>query len=244
MSNDLHQELEEVKQLLYSVPSDLGPPLRDLVESQLTLLAPHRCAWFVLAAAAYDTQEFGIRSKRISLAAALETLYLALNIHKHLLKEQSSADDSAPERSFIGSMILAGDFCFSRSAEFAANTNEPIVVSIFSDVLATISEGYLRQLHGKALSPYEAVPDLIMAGVNAAIELCPPPAPAKEAITQISQELIADVSPPLNTPDVPSSASQTSSRIHKSNLLRDQLALLPKPQQLRWQALASTVIAT
>lgn len=226
-----------MERLLFSVPTDLGPPLHDLVEGQVNVLAPYIRASFVLAAGTDEADQQELRAKRINLAVALETLFLALNIHKHLLVDESSANGLANNKSFVGSMILAGDYCFSRSAEFAAKTNEPTVVAIFSNVLAKVSEGHLRQLHGEASAVYNEMPDLIMGGVHAAIALSLRSVETKESITQISQELV-DALDSLND-----SAQVIPPSLYESPELQDKLALLSPNQQQRWRFLIDTMFS-
>lgn len=235
MSNNLHAELQEVEELLSLIPSTLESPLHELVENQLKALPPCLRAWFVLAAGLSPRDNSDIRAKRINLAAALEALYLALNIHKHLLRYEIAEERSATARSLVGSMILAGDYCFSRSAELASNTNEPAVVAIFSEMLATVSEGHLRQLHGKTDSPYDEVPELIMAGVHAALELNQPPAQSQSAIVNISEAIISGYTNPHRTSDAPAFSPRASETLHKN------LSLLPLEQQSRWQSLIDKI---
>lgn len=148
MSADLQAELEDVKTILKGIPDELESPLREMVMAQLDTLKPYWRALFVLAAGTHEDEPSGTKAKRVYLAAALEMLNLAQNIHKHLIQNDTQNADSLTNKSFIGSMILAGDYCFSRSAKLAAYTDSPKVVSIFAEALGSISEGQLR-LFGK-----------------------------------------------------------------------------------------------
>lgn len=106
-----------------------------------------------------------------ALAAAVEMLYLAQTIHRRLIRagatetggttgSTSCADtlrdpafDTADQqtdahtvdKTFLGSTILAGDYCFSRASQLAAETENPQVVAHFAQTLQAISEGLLRE---------------------------------------------------------------------------------------------------
>lgn len=237
MSNDISLELQDVERLLFSVPADLGPPLHDLVEGQVNALTPYVRASFVLAAGTNEANQQDLRAKRVNLAVALETLFLALNIHKHLLVDESSPNGLASNKSFLGSMILAGDYCFSRSAEFAAKTNEPTVVAIFSNVLAKVSEGHLRKLHGEESVVYNEMPDLIMGGVHAAIALSRPSEGEEKSIIEISKALIDT----LDTSD--DSNQATSTPPYESQALQEKLSRLSPNQQIRWRFIIETILS-
>ncbi len=109
-----------------------------------------------------------LRRQRIYLAAAMETLRLALGVHTQLLLAESPA---AIDRSLLGSTVLAGDFCFSRAAGLAAKTGSPVIVDLFAGALQRVSEGSLRRLFRPSDPPYDADRDLCLSGIAAANEL-------------------------------------------------------------------------
>jgi geranylgeranyl pyrophosphate synthase len=153
--SDFIAEIDEVQSTLLAATADLTSPLGDLVRAQIRRSQPPICGAVVLAVAqpAVDAgapaAEDGSRRKRIVLAAALEMLHVALNVHRLLvnaaLREQQSAGEISLDPSFIGSTILAGDYCFSRAAQMAAQTDHARVVAIFALTLQTVSEGLLRE---------------------------------------------------------------------------------------------------
>jgi octaprenyl-diphosphate synthase len=98
----------------------------------------------------------------------METLRLALAVHTELLHADTPAN---PDRSLLGSTVLAGDFCFSRSAGLAAKTGSPLIVDLFAHALQRVSEGSLRRLFRPGESPYDAERDLCLSGIVAANEL-------------------------------------------------------------------------
>ena len=79
-------------------------------------------------------------------------LHIALNVHRLLVNAARTEEGSQKvgakaelDRAFIGSTILAGDYCFSRAAQMAAQTDHPRVVATFSLALQAVSEGLLRE---------------------------------------------------------------------------------------------------
>lgn len=166
--NFLH-ELDRVTDLLHRSLDDLYEPLGDLARAHLRDCRPHLRAALVLATAMRDGSDDTLPSRRIQLAAALEMLTVALSIHTLLITTRAA--DQNPNRSVVGSTILAGDFCFSRAAQLAAHTESPAVVDTFSQALKTISEGRLRTLvldDGSAPGDDEF---LLEAGVEASAQL-------------------------------------------------------------------------
>lgn len=134
------EELKEVQKQLLDAADDIHAPLDELVRSQVHAAAPYLRGALVLATCVSEENDEFMRAKRISLAAALEMLSIAQGIHNLLLKQDARELD----KSILGSTILAGDYCFSRSATMAVRTDTPRVVEIFSEALGTISEGVLR----------------------------------------------------------------------------------------------------
>ncbi len=169
VSNDasgLEQELEAVYTNLTSASDALASPLRQLVRSQVDQAEPYVRAAVVLAAGVGEPDTDSLRVRRIQLAAALEMLFVAHNIHGLLLDPQAQSMD----KSVMGSTILAGDYCFSHAAMLAAGTDSPEVVAIFAQALKTVSEGNLRHLFGER-GGYDENNDLFVAGVEAATVL-------------------------------------------------------------------------
>ena len=169
VSNDasaLEQELEAVYTNLTDASDALASPLQQLVRSQIDQAEPYVRAAVVLAAGLGEPDTDSLRLKRIQLAAALEMLFVAHNIHGLLLAPHARSMD----KSVMGSTILAGDYCFSHSATLAAGTDSPEVVAIFAQALKTVSEGTLRHLFGER-GDYDENHDLFTAGVEAATML-------------------------------------------------------------------------
>lgn len=144
--DNLQQEYEAVYRQLVDGLTDLRPPLGDLVLGQLgESFQPPRVG-LLLAASLPAQDTLRKREQRILLAAALEMLHLALQIHKLLFHHSGGANAQNMDRSWVGSIILAGDYCFSRSAILTAHTDEPQVVEIFARALQVVSEAHLRRL--------------------------------------------------------------------------------------------------
>ena len=159
----LQVEFEQVVANLQVAASALQVPLNEFVTSQIRAGVPHSHALVVLATAVTDTDNCRLHDARILLASALELLYVAHCIHKHLLSKENSDID----KSVMGSLILAGDYCFSHSAMLASQTEQPEVVRIFSQTLKEISEGNLRKVLESAYY-FDEHALLFDAGVRAA----------------------------------------------------------------------------
>jgi octaprenyl-diphosphate synthase len=142
----LHEELKRVEQELHNAISGLYSPLLELAQSQIEQASPLLRAAVVLTASTAGQKSVANNTARIQLAAALEMLYIASNIHKLLSLPNMQEGEDSIEKSVLGSTILVGDYCFSRAAVLAAKSERPQVVEIFSKVLQSISESQLRSL--------------------------------------------------------------------------------------------------
>jgi octaprenyl-diphosphate synthase len=195
----LSQELVEVEQAVLASLTDLTMPFAQLVQSQWRRNHPLVRGAFVLTAGAGWPRPGGtapparpetgpeLHRKRIYLAAAMETLRLALGVHTELLNAETPNN---VERSLLGSTVLAGDFCFSRSAGLAAKTGSPVIVDLFAHALQRVSEGSLRGLFRPGEDPYDAERDLCLSGIAAANELADLPPPAREQDQQLGLRLL------------------------------------------------------
>ncbi len=140
----LQAELKLVAEKLDGAVADLPDGLAQFVRSELA--ENQVLAGVVLASAAPVRDTADDTSRRVALAAALELLQIALNIHRLLLKpEQTGSIDSF----LLGGTILAGDYCFSRAAVLAAETEHPQVVTVFAELLQQVSQANLRRVISK-----------------------------------------------------------------------------------------------
>lgn len=223
----LQRELDEVSAQLEAAVAELYPPLDYLARSQLTHVRPLVRAAVVLTACMGAPDHEKLRAQRLVLAAALEMLHIALRIHRILLTGPVDPDDSnadSNQRSVTGSVILTGDYCFTRSAILAAQTDSVDVVAIFSQTLKQISEAILRErFHdnaGAATIAFNENLALFHAGIEAAAILVPLPpestAPLQSYVTQVAHALAHTPPLPLGAPPV---------------------AALAADQQRHWQAL-------
>lgn len=182
-----------------------------------------------LTAAQTDTHAQNRRKHALALAAALEMLYLALSIHKRLIQAAPAqfnpdANTDSPQsdtrrnpgisppetspsnrvdKTFLGSTILAGDYCFSRASQLAAETENPRVIAHFAQTLQSVSEDLLRQefqSSAAALPPANTeVRILIVSAAESALTL-------QQAHTQAHTQAYTDDTP---TPDgAPNSAPE------------------------------------
>lgn len=193
----LMEELAAVEQEVTASLSDLHAPFIQLVQGQWQRTFPLVRAAFVLTA---GTMAGGAQPaprkagetpdpvrQRIYLAAAMETLRLALSVHTQLLLAESPG---AIDRSLLGSTVLAGDFCFSRSAGLAAKTGSPVIVDLFAGALQRVSEGSLRRLFRPADAPYEVDRDLCLSGIAAANELAGLPPAVRDLDQEVGGQLL------------------------------------------------------
>jgi octaprenyl-diphosphate synthase len=131
-------------------------------------------------------------------------LHLALNVHRLLInatqRQQQTSNQISLDHSFIGSTILAGDYCFSRAAQMAAQTEHPQVVATFALALQSVSEGLLRQQFPQTHQPdpqndtnhdanYDEMRQLLQSGANAAALLVDLPANQREQAITLSHDL-------------------------------------------------------
>ena len=84
----------------------------------------------------------------IALAAAVEMLHTATLVHDDVIDGALLRRDAPTLNASwsAGATVLAGDYMFARSAQFAAETGNVRVIAIFSDTLRVIVDGEMRQL--------------------------------------------------------------------------------------------------
>lgn len=249
-------ELVAVEDLLTASLSRIYSPLSILVRSQIALASPHKRAAVILAAAFPGENNDGLdrnelKAKRIYLAAALEMLYIALQVHQLLLNNRIEKMEDTIDKSVLGSTILAGDYCFSHAASLAAQTDSPAVVAIFSEVLQSISEYQLRSLfaadsrnaeinQSDTLENLRFDPsiELCKAGIRAASHLVQLPVDSYNCYATIVEEIFALEITGGDIPNSETSAEETFvQELH--SLTQTQLArvTLSSAQQSQWSAL-------
>ncbi|MCY3897728.1 MAG: hypothetical protein OXF86_04100 [Caldilineaceae bacterium] len=151
IGDTLQAELKLVAAKLEETIADLPQGLAHFVRSEMG--EDRVLAGVVLASAAPARESAEDESRRVALAAALELLQIALNIHRLLLKPgQTGSIDSF----LLGGTILAGDYCFSRAAVLAAQTSHPMVVTVFAELLQEVSQANLRRVISKDSSDHDS----------------------------------------------------------------------------------------
>ncbi len=210
-------ELGEVDQHLHDAIAELFPPFRQMVAAQFRSSYPLRRAGVVLAAGVAAPDQTTTRSQRIYLAAALEMLHLAISVHITLA---DTATGDSVNRSLLGSTILAGDYCFSRSADLAVRTGNATVVEIFSDALKRVSEGHLRHIFASTEVGYNEDRELFVVGARAGMELADTPERARREIMLLVTRL----------------AESTNLPVTATNALQMHDNLLDRYQLERWYA--------
>ena len=216
---ELSQELELVEQTVHEALEGLQAPFNQLVVGQVRQILPLARAAIVLTGGLAAVDSAALRRQRVDLAAAQEVLFLALRIHVRLVGQGAAADEQS--RSILGSTILAGDFCFSRSAELAVRTGNPTVVEIFAETLKRVSEGRLRLLFTPDSTPFDEASELFDSGVHAAGVLAGLAAPTLAAARAQARTLA-------------SASGSQSTWINLDKNLTDKISL---PQWGRWLAL-------
>lgn len=227
-------ELQKIEQEVSASLIGLRPPFSQLVQSQVRRSAPMLCGAFVLTAGVGATGEPHLIQQRIYLGAAIEVLRLALAVHTHLLEATNSSQQI--DRSVLGSTVLAGDFCFSRSAGLAAKTGSPVVVDIFAQALQHVSEGTLRGLFNTgdpALPAFDAERELCLSGVAAANELAGLNATEREIDHQLALLLLNHRQNAV--------AQQPHAAL--ASLPPALLAMLPPHRAQRWEQLRALLYA-
>lgn len=219
----LRREQDDVRQQLRATLAELYPPLGELVRAQLDYSFSALRADVVLTASLQAADNANAYQQRIYLSTALEMLYLALRIHKLLLPGHESNGNPLPNRSWIGTVILAGDYCFSRAALLAAQTNEPQVVEIFARTLKIVNEGLLRRLFNAIPLAFDEDAELIGGGLRAAAVLAENSPDIVPATVDFALQVLR--------------AEKRAATPAKPMPFSSELQKLADSQYLRWQAL-------
>jgi octaprenyl-diphosphate synthase len=163
-------EIDEVNELVDRALGDLYSPLIDLARSHVRRSRPPLRAAAVLAAAFAASDDPLLRARRLALAASIEMLVVAISIHALLITATSedSANARSLDKSLVGSTILTGDYCFSRAAVLAAETDSPAIAELFAQALKSVSEAQLKSASDSAGARFDPSSILIAAGVDAA----------------------------------------------------------------------------
>lgn len=240
-TGSFNAELGAVHAEMLESLSDLSDPFSALIESRIRNAGVPLHAALVLASG-YDSSDPDPRA-RIHLAAALEMLHVALGIHQLLLESSSVDTDGQPERdqrSFIGSTILAGDFCFSRSAQMAARTDNPTIVAIFAEALQDVSESLLRRLlsekDGQSAGDDSSYFETLMRyGARAAHELSDLPPKIRPTLQELAEGSIRiSLAPSMPRQDTTPSPDDWPGLVES----------LPAAHRARWEAYRSWLDAS
>ena len=222
----LDQELAQVHNALQATADELRSPLSDLVRMQVEAAHPLVRAAVVLAAAYRPPDALTNRTRRVALASALEMLHVALSVHRLLLA--GGPDEADLDRSLIGSTILAGDYCFSRAAQLAAQTDSPQVVEIFAEALKEISEMQLRDLFESQVdSDRNQTSLLIRSGILGAAQLSQLTPGETSTILTAAPEI-------LNQPTSPAASAEVEGLLDS----------FPQFQRTAWQQVVAWSAAT
>lgn len=144
MHQDFLDELAAVQAQVAAATETEHSSLGEFIRYEVTARADSPLAGIVLSAGLPAADSHESRAGRIHLAGAMVLLDVALSLHKLLLLQNPNTDTL--DKSLVGGTVLAGDYCFSQAAVAAARTGNPVVVTIFSDLLKDLSEAHLRHL--------------------------------------------------------------------------------------------------
>jgi octaprenyl-diphosphate synthase len=183
MATALQQEVADVRAILEGITHTLHPALSEFIQDEIGRRQTLPLAPVVLTAALPAEDGPEPRQRRIQLAAALELLTVALDIHKLLILGTMGRD--SVDRALAGGTVLAGDYCFSRAASLAARTENPAVVAIFSDLLQQLSEGNLRRIFAEGEPTFDETRLLYHSGALAGATLAGLPAETVQATAQL-----------------------------------------------------------
>ena len=189
------------------------------------LLSEHLHSNYSRAVIVLGTSRLGSsdRERRVALAAAIEMLHLAVNIHDIIPRGEMVIDERM--RALLGASILVGDYCFSQASMLAAETDNPAVVSAFSNALSRVSEQRVVTLLEK---PHQAHNDdaiLYTSAAEAAALLVGLPRPIRYALKEAAAafgEVMTD-----------SETSLTEAIAHLDNLTKDRPRAKPLVNWLR-----------
>jgi octaprenyl-diphosphate synthase len=119
---------------------------------------------------------------RVALAAAIEMLHLAVDVHDAIPRGELVIDERM--RMWLGASILVGDYCFSQASMLAAETGNPAVVSAFSNALSKVSEQRVVTLLERPQHPHTDDAILYASAAEAAALLVGLPRPIRYALSE------------------------------------------------------------
>lgn len=120
--------------------------------------------------------------QRTALAAAIEMLHLAVNVHAAI--PRGKLEQSSSNRYMLGVSILVGDYCFSQASMLAARTENPAVVAAFANSLAQLSEKRVTLQLERPEQPFADDAILYAAAADAASLLVGLPLPIRYALRE------------------------------------------------------------
>ena len=163
------------------------------------------------------------QESRVSLAAAIEMLHMAVAVHEIIPRGEVSINEQ--QRVLMGSAILIGDYCFSQASSLAAATGSPAVVAAFADALAQLSERRVQTLIETPHQPHTDDAILYAAAAEVGALLVKLPKPLRYALREAAAsfgEVLSD-----------SETSVTEAFLHLESLTKDWPGVKPLSNWLR-----------
>lgn len=150
--------------------------------------------------------------KRVALAAAIEMLHMATNVHDTIPRGELDRTDDT--RTMLGAAILIGDYCFSQASGLAAETGHAAVVAAFANALAHLSERRVITLTETPALPHSDDAILYAAAAESAALLVGLPYPIRYALREAALafgEVLTD-----------SETSLQEALVHLEGLIKDR----------------------
>ncbi len=141
----VRDELKMVEEMIHARLTQAFPPVAQALNGLLSRGGKRLRPAIGLLAAKFHPCDMRVI---LPVAAAAETLHTATLIHDDVIdgallrRGQPTLNASWSH----GATVLAGDYLFAHSADFAAESGNPRVIRLFSRTLMTICDGELRQL--------------------------------------------------------------------------------------------------
>jgi len=173
----LGDDLVQVRTRLQSCIQSGYPLVDDLLSERIHSHYPR--AIIVLGTSRLGSSD---QRSRVALAAAIEMLHLAVNVHDAIPRGAVVIDEQM--RVLLGASILVGDYCFSQASMLAAETENPAVVSAFSNALSRVSEQRVITLLERPRQPHTDDAILYTSAAEAAARLVGLPRPIRYALSE------------------------------------------------------------
>ena len=141
IESDLQAVVDKMRQAAEVEFDVLGEAMSYLIGGRGKLMRP---ALVILAARMWDVDPQAMTA----MAAAVETLHTATLVHDDMIDRSLLRRGNPTLNAMLspGTVVLIGDYLFAQAADWAAETKNVRVMSIFAKTLMVICDGELRQM--------------------------------------------------------------------------------------------------